>query len=113
MKFMRDDVRITFCGEDPIDRNDPEVAKTAVELTLPAGFSEKAHKCWDYFDGTAFLYEYKDRLVVTDESLYLTEHGDGSFEAPFGFPRWVCDSWAELEHCLEETWDDLLEDGMI
>ena len=42
MKFERDDSRITFCGEKPIDRNDPEGAKTAVELTLPTGFSEKA-----------------------------------------------------------------------
>ena len=113
MKFMRDDVRITFCGEFPIDRNDPEGAKTAVELTLPDRFSEKAHKCWDYFDGTAFLYEYNGRLVVTDESLYLTAHGDGTHEAPFGFPRWECDSWEELERCLEENWDGLLADGLI
>ena len=113
MKFMRNDTQITFCGEKPIDRNDPKGAETAIELTLPAGFSDKAQTCWDYFDGTAFLYEYKGHLVVTDESLYLTAHGDGTAEAPLGSPRWECDSWEELETVLEQTYDDLLEDGLI
>ena len=113
MKFARDDVQTTYCGEDPIDRNDPDSAKTAIELTLPTGFSEKAWACWDYFDGTAFLYEYKGRLVVTDESLYLTAHGDGTMDAPLGFPRWECGSWEDLERILEQTYDELQEDGLI
>ena len=113
MKFLRTDNHITFCGEHPIDRNNPEQAATAIELTLPTGLSAKAWKCWDYFDGTAFAYEYQGRLVVTDEALELTEYGDGSREAPFGAPRWVCDSWEELEQILEETYDDLKEDGCI
>ena len=113
MKFLRTDNHITFCGEHPIDRNNPEQAATAIELTLPTGLSAKAWKCWDYFDGTAFAYEYQGRLVVTDEALELTEYGDGSHEAPFGAPRWVCDSWEELEQILEETYDDLKEDGCI
>ena len=113
MKFMRDDTKITFCGEQPVDMNDPEGAKTAVELTLPLGFSHKAWLAWEYFDGAAFLYEYKGRLVVTDESLYLTAHGDGTHEAPIGFPRWECDSWEELEKMLELAYDDLKEDGAI
>ena len=113
MKFLRDDIQETYCGEDPIDMNDPEGAATAIELTLPTGFSEKAQACWDYFDGTAFLYEYKGRLVVTDESLYLTAHGNGTVEAPLGFPRWECGSWEELERILEATYDELSEDGMI
>lgn len=113
MKFLRADNHVTFCGEYPIDMNDHENERTAIELTLPTDLSEKAWKCWDYFDGTAFAYEYKDQLVVTDEGLYLTEHGDGSHEAPFGGPRWVVDSWEELEEALEATYDDLQEDGMI
>ena len=113
MKFMRDDTRITFCGEKPIDRRDPESAASAIELALPAGFSDKAKACWDYFDGTAFLYEYKDQLVVTDESLELTDFGDGTPESPIGFPRWVCDSWEELEQALEQTYDDLKEEEML
>ncbi len=113
MKFLRTDNHITFCGEHPIDRNNPEQAATAIELSLPTGLSAKAWKCWDYFDGTAFAYEYQGRLVVTDEVLELTEYGDGSHEAPFGAPRWVCDSWEELEQILEETYDDLKEDGCI
>ena len=68
MKFLRVDNHITICGEYPIDRQNPERAATAIELTLPAGLSEKAQKCWDYFDGTAFAYEYQEKLVVTDES---------------------------------------------
>ena len=113
MKFLRADNQITFCGERPIDRQNPEQAATAVELTLPTGLSEKAWKCWDYFDGTAFAYEYQGKLVVTDESLELTEFGDGSHEAPFGAPRWVCDSWEELEAALEATYDDLEEDDLL
>ena len=113
MKFLRTDNHITFCGEHPIDRNNPEQTATAIELTLPTGLSAKAWKCWDYFDGTAFAYEYQGRLVVTDEALELTEYGDGSHEAPFGAPRWVCDSWEELEQILEETYNDLKEDGCI
>ena len=113
MKFLREDNRVTFCGEQPIDRNNPEQAATAIELTLPTGLSEKAQKCWDYFDGTAFAYEYCGRLVVTDEALELTEYGDGSYEAPFGAPRWVCDGWEELEEILEATYDDLEADGCL
>ena len=113
MKFLREDNKVTFCGEVPVDMNDRESGDTAIELTLPTGLSEKAQACWDYFDGTAFAYEYKGRLVVTDEGLYLTEHGDGTYEAPFGGPRWVVDSWEELENALEATYDDLEEDGML
>ena len=113
MKFLRADNQITFCGERPIDRQNPEQAATAIELTLPTGLSEKAWKCWDYFDGAAFAYEYQGKLVVTDESLELTEFGDGSHEAPFGAPRWVCDSWEELEAALEATYDDLEEDDLL
>ena len=32
MKFLREDNRVTFCGEHPIDRNNPEQAATAVEI---------------------------------------------------------------------------------
>ena len=113
MKFLRADNHITFCGEKPVDRSNPENSDTAIELTIPEGFSDKAKACWDYFDGTAFAFEYEGRLVVTDESLDLVEFGDGSHEAPFGFPRWVCDSWEDLEQILEETYDDLKEDGCL
>ena len=80
---------------------------------MPSGFSDKAKSCWEYFIGSAFIFEYKDRLVVTDEGLYLSSHGDGSHDAPIGGPRWECDSWDELEQILENTYDDLAEDGEI
>ena len=41
MKFLREDNEVTYCGEDPIDRNDPEGAKDAVEMTLHTGFFRK------------------------------------------------------------------------
>ena len=44
MKFERPDTYITFCGERPVDKNDPAGAASAIELTLPTGFSEKAHE---------------------------------------------------------------------
>ena len=113
LKFLREDNELTWCGEDPMDMNDRENEHTAVELSLPTGLSEKAQACWDYFDGTAYAYEYKGRLVITDESLYLTTHGNGTHEAPFGCSRWEVDSWEELEEILEETYDELREDGAI
>ena len=113
MKFIRPDNRATYYGEQPIDRNDPKKAKFALGLTLPEGFSDKAKACWDYFDGAAFIFGYKGRLVITDEALELTEAGDGTRENPYGGPRWVCDSWEELEKILEETYDELTEDELL
>ena len=65
------------------------------------------------FSGAAYLFEYKGRLVMTDESLYLTEHGDGSYEAPYGAPRGEFETWEEVEAFLEQVFDELLEDDMI
>ena len=112
MKYARNDARI-YTDLDPIDMNDPEGAATAIEYSLPEGFSDKAKECWEYFSGAAFLFEYKDRLVMTDESLYLTEHGDGSHAAPFGAPRATFEAWDEVEEWLETVYDELVEDGMI
>ena len=111
MKFLRPDTHM-IVGYRPMDMNDHENESSAVELALPDGFSDKVKACWEYFRGSAFIFEYKNRLVVTDESLYLTEHGDGK-TTPYGAPRWECDSWDELEQILEETCDELMEDGMI
>lgn len=111
MKFLRPDTHM-IVGYRPVDMNDHENERSAVELALPSKFSDKAKTCWEYFKGTAFIFEYKERLVVTDESLCLTEHGDGR-NAPYGTPRWICDSWDELEQILEETCDELAEDGML
>ena len=92
MKYARRDARI-YTDLEPIDRNDPESAATAIEYGLPESFSGKAKACWQYFSGAAYLFEYKGQLVMTDESLYLTEHGDGSHEAPYGAPRGTFDTW--------------------
>ena len=119
MKFLREDnqpcVTISVGMVHPVDKNDPEHEGSAIEYTLPEGFSEKAKKSWDYFDGyderwdlrAIHVFEYKGQLVVTDESLYLTEHGNGTYEAPAGGPHIVCDSWDELETWLEAVYDDL------
>lgn len=113
MEFTRPDSTLTYYGEDPIDRNDPKSAKRAIGLTLPEGFSKEAKACWDYFDGSAFLFGYKGRLVVTDEAMELTEAGDGSRENPYGGPRWTNDSWEELEQELEKIYEALREEGTI
>ncbi len=112
MKFLRPDTHM-IVGYRPTDMNDHENERSAVELALPTGFSEKAKACWEYFRDAAAIFEYSNCLVVTDESLYLTEHGDGSHDASFGAPRWICDSWEELESILEEVYDDLAEDSEI
>ena len=112
MKFARADIFI-YNDQAPIDRNDPHSQNTAVEYSLPRAFSKKAKACWEYFSGAAYIFEYKGCLVITDESLYLTAHGDGTHEAPFGAPRWILDSWEELEKVLEETWNDLEADNLL
>ena len=112
MKFARNDVTI-FMDTDPEDRNDPEAAKSAIEYTIPEGFSDKAHAVWNYLEGAAFIFEYKGKLVVTDESLDLTVFGDGSREAPLGGPRFVCDSWEELEAWLDLVYDELRDNGLL
>lgn len=113
MNFLRDDNKITFNGYRPVDRNHPESACSAIEVTFPTGLSQKAQKCWKYFDGSAFAFIYKGRLVITDEALELTVAGDGSYQNPFGGPRWVVDSWEELEKILEEVYDELVNEEML
>ena len=95
--------------ERPVDRNDPEAAATAVALAFPHELSDNAWRMLNYLDGTAFLFAYKGQLVVTDESLDLTECGDGA-ESPVGGPRWVGDSFQQLEAWLEHEFWDWLED---
>jgi hypothetical protein len=83
------------------------LAETATALYFPFELSHKAWKALNYLDDTAWLFEYQGRLVVTDESLELTTFGNGTQEAPFGGPRWVGDTFAELEAWLESVADDL------
>lgn len=89
----------------PIDMNDVVGALTAIYIPLPESFSARAHKVWDYLEGTAFLFFYKGKYVVTDESLYLTNHGDGSREAPLSGPRYTCDTLDQVEAWLEYVAD--------
>ena len=90
----------------PTDRNDPVGAANAVEIRVPETFSDRAKKVINYFDDTISLYIYKGKFVATDESLELTEYGDGSTVAPYGGPRWTGDSLEELEKWLEAVADD-------
>lgn len=86
-----------------IDRSDPASAATAIEIRFPDTFSERAWRVIRYLEGTICLFVYKGEFVVTDESLELTEYGDGSFFSPYGAPRWRGKSLEELEAWLEET----------
>ena len=96
-----------------IDRNDPQAAATAIELEFPKTFSKKAWRVIRYFEGAMYLYAYKGKFVATDESLELTEYGDGLPETPYGAPRFVCDTLNELEETLEGLADFYDEDGGI
>lgn len=97
----------------PIDKHDEEAAKMALylpfdKISSPV-FSDKAKKVIRYFDGTAFLFIYKGQLVLTDESLYLTDAGDGTMESPIGFPRWTGSSVNELNEWFETVYSELVE----
>ena len=118
--FYREDTRFLTAeefadtyGEYPVDKNDPEESKTAVFYDTPEGFSRKAKATLDYLDDTAWIFAYKDKLVVTDESLYLTNHGNGTHEAPYGGPRAEFDSWEELEAWLEQVYDENTAVGIM
>lgn len=102
MKYKTEDNRRT--GLRAYDRNAPEKADQAIGLTLPESFSRAALYAWEYLDGAAFAFEYDGHLVITDESLELTEAGDGSPGNPIGCPRAIFDSWPEVEAWLEEIW---------
>ena len=95
MKFLNEHTHIMH-GLNPIDVNDRKNENTAIELAIPDNFSGKAKNCWRYFDGSAFVFEYKERLVITDEALC-----------------WICNSWEELEKIFKDTYDDLIEDGIL
>ena len=90
----------------PVDMNDPEHAETAVEFPFPENFSQKAKQGIKYLEGAIALFYYNDKFVVTDESLCLTEHGDGSENSPVGCPRWTGESLLEMEKWLEAVADD-------
>lgn len=96
-----------------IDRSDPEAAVTAIEIQFPSTFSDKAWRVIRYFAGAMYLYSYKGKFVVTDESLELTEYGDGTHEAPYGGPRWVGKSLEELERWLESVANDYDSTGDV
>lgn len=89
-----------------VDRNDPKAEITAIELRFPPTFCERAWKVIHYFEGTMFLFAYKGKFVVTDESLDLTEAGDGTPGAPYGAPRWTGESMKDLEEWLLSIADE-------
>ena len=110
--FIRPDSSI-ISGNSPTDRNDPDSEWEAVELSVPECFSRKAKAVMEYLDGAGSIFAYKDRLVLTDESLELDYAGDGTKESPFGGPRMACGSWEELEDELEAGYSELRADGLI
>ena len=97
-------------NDTPVDRNDPMSAQTAQALCFPHELSDNAWRMLNYLDDTAWLFAYKGKLVVTDESLDLTVAGDGTCENPFGSPRWVGDNFEEMEAWLEAEFEAWMED---
>ena len=112
MDFTRDDTH-TIVGLHPHDNSDPESASTAVEYALPTGFTDKAKAVWRYLDGSAFIFAYKGKLVMTDESLGLTAGGAGNRDSPYEMIRGAFGSWAEVESYLELCYDELKEEGLL
>ena len=108
---MKHEMKPTKNPNVAIDRNDPEHAKTAIELEWPETFSRRAKMVIRYFEGTMFPFLYNDHIVVTDESLELTAFGDGSPEAPFGFPRYEDNDLRGVELWLEDCADQFDNDG--
>lgn len=93
--------------ELPDDPLDPEAAKTAEPIELRSEvFSGEAKEALAYLEGAAYLYRYKGRYVLTDESLQLTDT-DGSNGMPMGGPRWTGDSLEELNNWLEGLLEEL------
>ena len=103
---MKHPMNPTSIQNTAMDRNDTEKAKTAIELEWPETFSRRAKMVLRYFGNTAFLYSYDNHMVVTDESRELTDFGDGSKEAPIGFPRFEGKTLEDVEAWLEAVADD-------
>lgn len=104
-RFDRPDTTGTQDGK-AVDKHHPSDAAMAVRYSVPEGFSNEAKRTMEYFDDTAFIYGYKGKLVLTDESRWLTEAGDGSYRNPLGFPRGEFDRWEELEDWLELVYEE-------
>ena len=96
-----------------IDLNNPEKAKTAVELEWPETFSTRAKMVIRYLGNTAFLFSYDNSIVMTDETLALDNFGDGTPESPFRFPRYVDNTLEGVEAWLEEIADQFDSDACI
>ena len=112
MKFLRADTSI-YLDPRPIDRDDPDAARTAVGYDLPTGFSIKAKRFWKYLEGAAFIFSAHGKLIVTDESLELTSGGDGTRENPIRCVRGTFDDWDALERWLEAEYDAAIAEGWL
>ncbi len=112
MKFWRPDTRIHL-NQRPIDREDPDAARNAVEYELPTGFSDKAKRFWEYLEGAAFIFSAHGKLIVTDESLELTDGGDGTRENPIRCIRGSFEDWDALERWLEAEYDAAIAEGWL
>ena len=101
----------------PIDMNDPFSSQFAEYIPWPDSFSEKAKETLRYFDAfsrysTAILFRYKGKLIITDESLWLTDYGTGEPGSPIGGPRAELDTMDQVEEWLEDVHSDLEADGL-
>lgn len=104
----------TFWRQDTIamdsgayDRTISRLPVPVTEYTVPTGFCPAALEMMNYLEGTAFIFEYGDVLIMTDESLDLTIAGDGTPQDPYGGPRGVFETWDEMEAFLAETWKEI------
>lgn len=82
--------------------------REGIAYELPAEFSEKAKKAWDYLTGAAEIIDYENKLVIVDESGELLPYNkEWHGHRIIGGPRVILDNWKEVELWLESVTDDL------
>lgn len=90
----------------PNDAENSNDSEAAEEVAWPEGMSQRAMMVLEYFEGTMYLFRYKGKYVITDESGALEESGDGSTGKPIEGPRAIFDSTEEIEPWLESIADE-------
>lgn len=98
----------------PIDRNsnDSAYGMTAVPVEWPDDLTRSQEMARAYWEDEAAVFKYMGRYVITDDSGYLTEWGDGTEGKPFGGPMAVLDTEEDVRDWLDDTYREAREDGI-
>lgn len=94
----------------PYDPKDPAAEGSAVAIQWPKDLPIRAQMVIEYFQNAMYLFRYKGKYVLTDESGCLTNYSEGEG------PRAVLDSMTEVADWLTDTadmFDKLEEEGQL